>query len=289
MNRKSKLSLFTLSEMYQLLKFAIGERLILSVSDSLRRTHQMINLFHSKGIAIAKDKKNLLLRVTINNSLFKIYLEKNSSDALVFKQVILGKEYHKIVNILETLKIESVNMIDAGANIGLTSIYFKAHFPKANIIALEPSSKTYQRLTRNIEANALSDVRTLKKGLWGHKTFLKPDRSFRDRKDWAFRLTETNERDQNSIEVISMNDIIKENKLERIDFLKIDIEGGEVSVFNKDADMKWLKIVKTLAIEIHDEFECREEIESLLRSEGFELTYSGGLEGLTIGVNRSAM
>ena len=120
-------------------------------------------------------------------------------------------------------------------------------------------------------------------GIWGHSTFLKPDTSFRDGLDWAFRLIETKKRDNDSIEVISITDLIKKYSLNFIDFLKIDIEGGEVSVFGEESNLQWLNVVKVIALEIHDEFDCRDNIENLLKRNGFTLSYSGEL---TVGVNK---
>ena len=281
---KQKIRLYTLQEMISLLRFSIGERLILSVPFGLRRTHGLIESFHSKGVRIRKHKENLVLEYSVNQKQFKFFVEKNSSDALVFEQIIMREEYQGILQVFKNYKIDCVNMIDAGANIGLTSIYFKAFFPNANILALEPSSGTFEKLKKNLTINDLSDVIPLKTGLWGHPTFLKPDHSFRGGLDWSFRLIETNKEDDHTIEVLSMTELVKQNQLQSIDFLKIDIEGGEVSVFGKDTDVNWLKIVKVIALEIHDEFNCREEIENLLGREGFDLSHSGEL---TIGVNRT--
>lgn len=281
---KQKIRLYTLQEMISLLRFSIGERLILSVPIGLRKTHSLIESFHSKGVGIQKQKENLVLEYSVNQKMFKFLVEKNSSDALVFEQIIMREEYQGILQVFKNYKIDCENMIDAGANIGLTSIYFKAFFPNANILALEPSSGTFEKLKKNLTINDLSDVIPLKTGLWGHHTFLKPDHSFRGGLDWSFRLIETNKEDDHTIEVLSMTELVKQNQLQSIDFLKIDIEGGEVSVFGKDTDVNWLKIVKVIALEIHDEFNCREEIENLLIREGFDLSHSGEL---TIGVNRT--
>jgi FkbM family methyltransferase len=130
--------------------------------------------------------------------------------------------------------------------------------------------------------NNFENITTLKKGLWGHSAFLTPDTSFRDGLNWSFRLVETTELGTDSIEVISITDIIKEFDLEFIDFLKIDIEGGEASVFHKESDIQWLKKVRVIALEIHDEFDCRSEIENILSNFGFILSNNGEL---TIGIN----
>ena len=279
----NKLQLYSISEIFQILKFSIGERLILSVPVGLRRTHTYIDKFRSRGVRISKDRKSLVLDYELNKIPFKTYLEKNSSDALVFEQIVMRKEYQCILDRLEVHKIDCATIIDAGANIGLTSLYFKAFFPNAKIYALEPSSRTFEKLKRNLSANDFTDVVAIKLGLWGRNTFLKPNPSFRDGLDWAFSLTETDQHDKGIIEVITVSELLNRYHLSAIDFFKIDIEGGEASVFGPDADVDWLKYVKVIALEIHDEFDCREEIEALLERNGFVLSHSGEL---TIGLNK---
>jgi len=56
-----------------------------------------------------------------------------------------------------------------------------------------------------------------------------------------------------------------------------DKAAGEDDVFSEKADLAWLERVNLIAIEIHDEFDCRERIESVLRSNNFNITYSGEL------------
>jgi len=110
------------------------------------------------------------------------------------------------------------------------------------------------------------------------------DTSFRDGSDWSFRLTETQSDIGGTYPAISIPELIDQYDIEVIDFLKIDIEGGEVSVFSTESNLNWLKSVKVLAIEIHDEFNCRAVIENTLVDFGFSISHSGEL---TIAVNKN--
>jgi len=249
---------------------------------SLRKTRALVDILHSSGIIVEKERNRISFRYTINNNSFLFQLKKNSSDSSVFQQIIMQKEYEVIIDFFQKNKKPLVNMVDAGANIGLTSIFFKAYFPNSFILALEPSKDTFDRLIINIESNMLNDVICLNKGLWSHRTFLSPDSNFRDGRDWAFRLTDAPEHKCRSFEAVSIPDLIKEYHLECIDFLKIDIEGGEASVFSEKADLSWLTKVKVLAMEIHDEFNCRTSIENILLKFDYSISVSGEI---TIGIN----
>ena len=51
-------------------------------------------------------------------------------------------------------------IIDLGAHIGDTAVYYHTHFPNAKIIAVEPMPENYQLLDMNIFENNLTDVFT---------------------------------------------------------------------------------------------------------------------------------
>jgi len=64
-------------------------------------------------------------------------------------------------------------IIDCGANIGLSIIYFKQLYPNAKIIGFEPDDKVFKALKRNIEAFNFCDVELIKKACWNEETTLK--------------------------------------------------------------------------------------------------------------------
>jgi len=282
-----RLKPFTFSEMVQIMKLYIGKRIVNSVPKKLESTSNLMGFLNYVGVKTQViDKETLFFEYNLNGKLFKIYLKTKSSDIDVFKQIIMDVEYNSVVNIIKRHNIPCTTMLDAGANIGLTSIYFKSQFPNLNIIALEPSDTTFKRLERNISKNNLEGVQLLKKGIWGHNTYLSGDTSFGDGQDWAFRLVEASQKENGNFEVVSIFDVINEFKLDYIDFLKIDIEGGEESVFGVESNIGWLRKVRLIAVEIHDDLDCRNHIETMLLKFGFILSYSGEL---TIGLNRNLL
>ena len=69
--------------------------------------------------------------------------------------------------------------------------------------------------------------------------------------------------------LISVSDIIKENKIEKIDLLKIDAEKSELEIIKGIDEPDWYKI-KQIVIEIHDKNgNIFEEIKSILTQRGF--------------------
>lgn len=280
-----RLKPFTFFEIIQLAKLYFGWLLVKSVPESIGNVSYLIGFLSRKGVKTQIiDKSLIFFEYPLNHIPFNIYLKMKSSDVETFRQIFINNEYKSVVDIINRHNIPFTTMLDVGANIGLTSIYFKSQFPNLNIIALEPSNVTFKRLERNL--NKLEGIQILEKGIWSHSTYLSADASFRDGQDWSFRLIETPEKENSTFEVVSISDIINDFKLDYIDFLKIDIEGGEESVFGVESNIDWLKKVRIIAVEIHDEFHYRNQIENMLLKFGFILSYSGEL---TIGLNRNLL
>ncbi len=224
------------------------------------------------------------LTYPVNSRPMQFVIRRNSSDIEVFEQIIFKEEYSAIIPILKDIRAPHMTVIDAGSNIGLTTLYLKGFFPDARFVCIEPSSKNMGVFEKSITANSLTDISLEKRGLWSKDCLLK-ERSFRDNKEWSFSLEETDRKDDGSIEAISVGRLMKNFNLDRVEFFKIDVEGAEKNIFLEDVNIgQWLPRVKIVAIEIHDEFDCRSAIEEKLRSFNFELRNSGEL---TIGINKS--
>lgn len=277
---------FNIKHKLQIIKYSLGSRLINSVPKGLKHSYEFVRWLSQQGILFRKIKSFIEFKYPIDNEQYTFLINESSSDSDVFKQIILKEEYKTIVKLISKNNIIINTIIDAGANVGYTSIYLSHFFPTAQIIAIEPNSDTFIRLKQNIEINNIRKIVLLQKGLWNKNTFLKADTKFRDAQAWSFRLEETTVKEEMLFETISIPSILKANCWNTIDFLKIGIEGGEKNLFQNKEELRWLKKVKVIAIEIHDEFKCREDIEMILKEYDFQLSYSGEL---TIGINKSCI
>ncbi len=211
----------------------------------------------------------------------KYILRVGSTDFLVFDQVILGKEYQPIVDLIKNRNkdLNKLNIIDAGANVGFASLFFSYSFRDSLIISLEPEKNNFQALENNILINEKKGkIIPIEAGIWGKDAEMVLNHSFRDGREWSLNLTEANSKDSDNdkIKGYSLDSILSKQKIQKVDFLKIDIEGGEKNLFDDwGTNINVFKLIKFIAIEIHDEIADRKLINSMLKNNGFEIIEIG--------------
>ncbi len=137
---------------------------------------------------------------------------------------------------------EAPLIIDCGANVGMSVLYFKWLYPKARIIALEPDPEIFTTLMKNIRTYNLTDITPLQYAAWDRKTRL----FFEQDGGVGGRITSRkNTVKKIEIQAIRLSELINTN----VDLLKIDIEGSEFAVL-KDCEKKLGK-VEHLFVEYH--------------------------------------
>lgn len=134
-------------------------------------------------------------------------------------------------------------VVDAGANIGLSTAFFALRFPAAKIVAIEPEAQNFELLRRNTAA--FGNVVPLHAALWGEDrrlTLSNPN----DRAD-SFRFGSGG--GAQAVDAFSVPSILDRFGIGTVDVLKIDIEGGEESVFASRPS--WVSRVRMFIVELH--------------------------------------
>ncbi len=174
---------------------------------------------------------------------YPIYLRLKTSDMLTFVHVFLRGEYN--VDIAKTPTV----IVDAGANVGLTSIFYANKYPDAKIIALEPESSNFALLRKNVVP--YRNILAVNKALWGENTTLEVVDPGLGK--WGFQTRKRNDEEtivRKGVESITIDKLMHDNLLSHIDILKIDIEGAEKEVCETAG--AWIDKVGMMVIELHD-------------------------------------
>lgn len=168
----------------------------------------------------------------------RVWLRTGNTDLEVLKQVLAYKQYES------PLPFPVKTIIDAGANIGLSTLAFHIRFPEARILAIEPDRANLEMLRRNVAG--IHQITIIPGALWSHRTQL----SFLEEANASF-ASRLSQEGKNTVEAYGLADLLAQYGIEQVDLLKVDIEGAEKQVFEKGSET-WLPKVSALMIELHD-------------------------------------
>lgn len=157
-------------------------------------------------------------------------------------------------------KFETTNnspfIIDCGAYIGTSILFFKTNYPNSKILAFEPDKDNFELLKKNIENWNFENIIIENKAVWINNEPI----SFEQKGEMSGKimLHEKNELINNKISGQRLFDLLDR----RIDFLKIDIEGAEYQVLKDSADR--LMNVEKLFIEYHGMYSEMHKLNDIL-------------------------
>jgi len=166
----------------------------------------------------------------------------------LFWEIFVRNEYF-----FETTSIKPT-IIDLWANTWAWIMYFKYLYPNSIIYAFEPDELAYNILQNNVNNNNLTDVYAYNEWI-SDKTWEVKFYTNSSEKNWNFTMSINKNRELNWKEVIiktkSLYEFIIENKIEKIDMLKIDIEWAEDILFKMQEINNVMTITDKLVMEYH--------------------------------------
>lgn len=141
-------------------------------------------------------------------------------------------------------------IVDAGANIGLASIWYASRYPDAKIVALEPEEGNFEILERNV--SAYRNIVPLRRALWcqsGTIALVDPGKS-----DYSYRVRDVSPAapQRETVPATTLSELMDEMGIEKVDLLKVDVEGAEKEIFETAGG--WIDRVGAIVIELHDRF-----------------------------------
>lgn len=187
-----------------------------------------------------KVKKNKLDDIKLIGIKYPVSLSNLGPDMITLFQIFFSKEYQM------PFPISPKVIIDCGANIGLSAVYYANKYPQAKIISIEPDADNFKFLQKN--TSLYPNVICLNKAVWSERNYIQLIDIGTG--NWSLQSKEVDAAVNNSIEAIGIQDLIDEYNITEIGILKVDIEGAEKQLFSVNYK-NWLSITHSIAIELH--------------------------------------
>jgi FkbM family methyltransferase len=183
-----------------------------------------------------------------------LWIRRGDSDVTILRQVFSQRPYdlarHAHAAAVQAHYTELVDrgqrpvVIDAGANIGASSVWFATHFPDAEVVAVEPDAESVALCRRNTDR--FRNVRVEHCALGGSEGTARLGNHAAG--SWAVSTSRTHE--PGGVPIRTIADLRGEDEGRPLFLVKVDIEGFERDLF--DGSIDWLDEVAVVIVEPHD-------------------------------------
>ncbi|MGC1472777.1 MAG: FkbM family methyltransferase [Psychroserpens sp.] len=223
-------------------------------------------------ISFLKFKNDKSIVIYIPKYKQSIYLRRHTSDYSTFKQIFVRNEYEVDFDFIPNV------IVDAGANIGLAAVYFSNRYPSAKIYSIEPEESNLSILEDNLSLylnvkklpfalhhSAGFSLEVLDYGL-GNYGFITKEKSQVSDSSKVLKTVDT----------ISIEELMRNNHIDIIDICKIDIEGAEKPLFEKNYEY-WLPRTRCVIVEFHDRWYpgCKDTVMKAINNYDFTFYIKG--------------
>jgi len=187
------------------------------------------------------------------------------TDLKTFWQIYLRRIY--------PVAISDTVIVDVGANTGLFTLYAARRASHASIVSIEPFPDTFERLVQTVRDHNLTDrVTCLNYAVTGKSAiYLMPDVPLpsQRRNVVAFAADKAG----TQVRGRTLCELLRECSLDRVDLLKMDIEGGEYEAL-LSAHPDVLRSIRRISLEYHGHSApyTKQQIFDHLYNAGFKVT-----------------
>jgi FkbM family methyltransferase len=203
----------------------------------------------------------------------EVYFREKTPDLKVIRATLVRQELALLAELVPAPKFDFI--IDAGGYIGTAAIALARMFPQARVVTVEPSLDNFAVLEKNIAP--FGNIVAVNAALVGVGRQV----NLYDRRtgEWGFTVLQ-HPRDQNdvseiqTVQGVTVSDLLTRFDSAGIDVLKLDIEGGELEVFEHSDP--WIDKVGVVVAELHDRIQkgCKQAFDS--KTTGMRDVYNKG-------------
>lgn len=192
-----------------------------------------------------------------------------------------SEEFHELKREIFTMQVyylelanPTPSILDGGAHIGLSTLYFKQLYPNATVIAIEPLAENAFFLEKNIFENQVTGVKSLHAAL-SDQSGAVPLHYDRTDEKWfssaSLRSGAWNGAQKTTVRTVPAVSLASFLDEQHFDLVKLDIEGAELNVLIATRDS--LRNADTFLIEVHERKDNRaEQLEKLFTEQGFSVS-----------------
>jgi len=207
--------------------------------------------------------KKRLIQTRVPGIATKLLVRRNEADIRVLWQIFGNRECD--VPLPEPPEF----IIDGGAYVGYSAVFYANKYPNARILAVEPEGENCRLLREN--CRNYPTISIVQGGLWSSNRYLKIENP--DVKSCAFQLCEAPAAEPDVVEGITIPELLRRSGAHRIDLLKLDIEGAEKEIF-APGECDWMDHVRAMVVETHGK-ECEEAVFRATSGGNFAVTRQG--------------
>lgn len=164
--------------------------------------------------------------IRVNKKKATISCEGTYEELLLLKEIFIDKVYALPAFVSDSVR----TIVDGGANVGFTSIFYALSYPNATVYAFEPDPNTFKLLKKNTENVSTKNIRVFQYAIAGSRKnisfFVHPTKNISSsiiQRDDSYSKIE--------VEAVRLDDIFDLIKMPYIDVFKLDVEGAEFEIF----------------------------------------------------------
>lgn len=162
----------------------------------------------------------------------------------ILREIYLDKVYAKYFDGKKDL-----NIVDAGANIGLFSQFASQYAKK--VVSIEPSSRTMALFKHMLDFNKITNVVPIAGAISNEDGEMNFYHNGNTTMNSLKQEVEDGTQEVEKVRTLTFGTLMAENKLDKIDFLKLDIEGSEVDVVCSPSFARVAPLIDSLVVEYH--------------------------------------
>jgi FkbM family methyltransferase len=213
-----------------------------------QRVQHYLRRHHSYFAQGFENATRQFSRLSLTHPHQSLYIRPHTSDLKVLTSIFIDKQYLPCF----PLPYSPEFILDAGANIGLSTIWFARQFPQSTLIALEPDEANFNVCSKN--CSGISRITVLRQALLGRSG--QASIIDEDVQSWAKRVRldpDATPSREGVVLAVTIPQVLNASGRKRIDLLKLDIEGSELDIFTSPDCMVWLSKTRYIFLELHDD------------------------------------